>query len=90
MSITSFPSVICTISRFTAKCKTTSGELCIFPFQMYDNTYNECTWDDSDPEDKRPWCSTEVNIEGFHIEGQWGFCGDLCSTNSTGDIYYAY
>ena len=56
---------------------------CIFPFRFNGKIYNGCTFDDSDPGDNRPWCSTKVDLRGFHIGGQdnWGFCENECPTD---------
>ena len=55
-----------------------SGKACIFPFKFYNNTYNECTWNEA-PTGKA-WCSILVDSNGNHIEdkGKWGECGQEC------------
>ena len=54
---------------------TVAGENCVFPFIYKNKTYDSCTLDDS--EDGSPWCSTLVNSQGIHVEGEgWeGQCG---------------
>jgi hypothetical protein len=47
-------------------CLTYNGEPCIFPFKVYGNTYNECSWVDA-PDDKA-WCSTQVDADGHHLQ----------------------
>ena len=53
-----------------------TGEKCIFPFTFFGVTYTKCTTYES-PENV-PWCSTEVDDDGFHIKGNWGDCSDEC------------
>jgi hypothetical protein len=57
-------------------CLTYNGEPCIFPFKVYGNTYNECSWVDA-PDDKA-WCSTQVDADGHHLQGKRGICGPRC------------
>ena len=58
---------------------TTGGETpnapCIFPFKFNDETHINCIKDEDGY-----WCSTKVDIEGFHYasSGKWGICGPNC------------
>ena len=47
---------------------------CIFPFKYKGKDYEACT----DFEHTQYWCSTKVDTNGNHIDGQWGDCGVLC------------
>ena len=53
------------------------GQACVFPFQISNEIYTDCTTD-LDPAD-RPWCSVEVDGNGKHIRGRWGYCASSCS-----------
>ena len=64
-----------------------SNGTCVFPFTIFtdnkdgnaeNNTYFECTTN-HDP-DKRPWCSTKVDLNGVHLKDHWGHC-DVESKN---------
>ena len=48
------------------------GKPCVFPFTNRGRTFNHCTLDFAD--DNFPWCSTAVDANGNHINGQWGHC----------------
>ena len=61
-----------------------AGEECIFPFTVSSGaTFYNCEetrgFIESDPD---PWCSTQVDSDGNHVNGQsqWGFCepSDAC------------
>ena len=60
------------------KCKTFSGpkpnKPCIFPFDYKGRTHFDCITVEHD----QLWCSTEVDANGSHIDGNWGNCGDEC------------
>ena len=56
------------------QCNTTSGHPCVIPFNMDGVLYNGCT-NFSDP-DGLFWCSTRTNNEGFHVQGNWGYCNE--------------
>ena len=51
---------------------------------MENHTFSGCT--DFENTDGKLWCSTNVNVSGFHIdgEGNWGFCdvGAGCELDS--------
>ena len=47
----------------------------MFPFRFKGETYEECTTVESYGV---PWCSTEVNTNGHHVENNWGVCGHTC------------
>merc|ERR1712048_1266675 len=36
--------------------------------------YTECTSSES----SEPWCSTQTDPQGMHVEGKWGVCGQAC------------
>ena len=54
--------------------KTISGNRpntsCAFPFKYGSNTYYECRKDKFESR-----CSTKVDSDGRHIDGEWGDCG---------------
>ena len=60
------------------ECKTTGGKQpnnnCVFPFWFKGTVYETCIT----VEDDTPWCSTEVDSNGHHVDGQWGYCGEGC------------
>ena len=45
---------------------------CVFPFKHQGKEYNECT--DVNDDNKKLWCSTQVNAAGEHVRGNWGYC----------------
>ena len=47
---------------------------CIFPFNYKGKDYKACT----NFGHTQHWCSTKVDTNGNHIDGQWGDCGELC------------
>ena len=57
---------------------------CVFPFKYKGNIYNGCITH-NDP-DGRSWCSTEVDLNGYHILGRelWGHCGTDCPVDLDG------
>ena len=65
-------------------CVTVAGSDCVFPFIYNKNIYGGCTLVDS--EDGSPWCSTLVDEQGIHVEGEvtWGRCahGSGCGQHS--------
>ena len=72
------------------QCKTITGGPqehvpCIFPFTFGDKEHNKCIWQGTD----KPWCSTKVDREGLHVDGQgqWGYCGSQCPITTQGDNY---
>ena len=50
------------------------GLPCIFPFNLDDKSYNECTTE-SDPNEKL-WCATETKSDNQMESGKWGYCPD--------------
>ena len=50
------------------------GKPCALPFKYLGKTYSECIWEYGD----EPWCLTEVDSDGIHVDGQWGYCGLYC------------
>ena len=65
------------------ECYTVSGpganKPCIFPFRYNGVSYNTCTLDSADEENK-PWCSTLVDENNNHVPGggHYGDCGPKC------------
>ena len=71
------------------QCKTTlsrtdsplrgRGKSCIFPFTVMENqtpkTFHGCTTELTDP---GLWCSTKVDGNGMHVQGNWGYCNNKC------------
>ena len=54
------------------------GKPCIFPFKYGRRTYTKCITFHSHV---KPWCSTKVDREGRHINGNWGTCDENCPGN---------
>ena len=50
------------------------GVPCVFPFIYKDMTYLECT----NVESEKYWCSAEVDEDGKHVIGSWGYCDKNC------------
>ena len=55
-------------------CLTTSGKQCKFPFSYKGVLHHQCTKEDN----KKLWCSTQVDENGDFIYGHWGNCGPFC------------
>jgi len=55
---------------------------CEFPFTFNGWVHTTCTTVESDSE---PWCSTQVDSRGNHVDGYWEYCSADCSgvTNPT-------
>ena len=57
---------------------------CVFPFKLDLNnkTYHACTYDYSHVTAFKPWCSTKVDENGYHVKKNpdgtknWGICTD--------------
>ena len=51
---------------------------CIFPFTWNGAIYRGCPIDPDD--ENQRWCSTKVDANGLHIQGQdqWGHCSPSC------------
>ena len=51
---------------------------CIFPFTWNGAIYSGCPVDPDD--ENQRWCSTKVDANGLHIQGQdqWGHCSASC------------
>jgi len=51
--------------------------LCVFPFIHNGIEHNACSWFNGD---EHPWCSTKVDTNGIHVDGQsqYGHCGEHC------------
>ena len=56
-------------------CRTISEVRCVFPFNYDGQTYQACTDTDNGG---IPWCSTQVDGNNNHVDGEWGTCGDTC------------
>ena len=68
-----------------------TGVKCIFPFRFGGVTHNACTKHGIEDTEWEPWCSTNVDEFGVHIEGggHWGDCGPECPFES-GDLLQLY
>ena len=70
----------------SSPCTTVSGpdtgRQCVFPFIFKGITYVSCT--DILESPGREWCSTKVDSDGNHINGQgyYGYCGSDCGINN--------
>merc|ERR1739842_74253 len=65
-----------------------AGEPCVFPFKHNGHTYTACTdWVYADPPQPEgtKWCSTKVDDDGVHVEGNghYGFCPSTSACTST-------
>ena len=67
------------------------GKPCIFPTKYVDknispiiHTIDECTREFCGRYCSKYWCSTKVDDDGVHINGNWGYCNRNCSKH--GDI----
>ena len=85
--VVSYSSLILTI--FLAdECKTHGGNQpnsnCVFPFWYEGTVYESCIT----VEDDTPWCSTEVDTNGHHVHGLWGYCGARCPGTSEGKFVH--
>ena len=49
---------------------------CIFPFKHKGVVYEGCPVDSSDK--TRRWCSTKIDKNGKHVNGNYGFCSKNC------------
>ena len=62
--------------------KAVFNEPCVFPFKLDLNnkTYHACTYDFSHVTGYKPWCSTKVDENGYHVKKNpdgtknWGVC----------------
>ena len=52
---------------------------CVFPFQDREKIHSKCT---SGTTDRQPWCPTEVDQNGYYIDGKWGYCDSNCETGN--------
>ena len=59
-------------------CSSSSGT-CVFPFRHGGRLYNTCIRIGT--EDGVPWCSTEVDDKGVHIEGKEMTCPSECAVS---------
>ena len=72
------------------ECRTTEGELCVFPFRDGDGKlHHECTWEYAFKKNgpgggnRRAWCGTTKEVD----DGQWGDCGKGCTITG---VYITY
>ena len=60
------------------ECETTGGNQpnrsCVFPFSFEGTVYEGCIIVGDDTS----WCSTEVDSDGHHVGGEWGYCAAGC------------
>ena len=52
---------------------------CVFPFIFAGRQHDTCTTIDGD---ENPWCSTQVDSDGVHVDGNWEYCSDSCPGTS--------
>merc|ERR1712106_393056 len=77
---------VCTTSAPPSTCSTVSGpdtgSQYAFPFTFSGTIYQSCTeWTYGGENAGSKWCSTKVDAEGVHVngEGNYGFCGADCN-----------
>ena len=49
---------------------------CVFPFKHKGVVYEGCPVDRKDK--TRRWCSTKIDKDGKHVNGNYGFCSKNC------------
>lgn len=64
--------------KTTSDCVTTSGVLCVFPFDYKGQQHTSCTYQDS--ENDVAWCPTAVTENRRVINGMWGDCVESCAS----------
>ena len=52
---------------------------CVFPFIFAGRQHDTCTTIDGA---ENPWCSTQVDSDGVHVDGNWEYCSDSCPGTS--------
>ena len=60
---------------------------CQFPFRMNKKVFNGCTTHKD--KSNRPWCSTNVTDDGYHVgsKGFFGYCNlDICKNHTNNTI----
>ena len=70
----------------TLPCKTSNGNVCIFPFVYNGKMYSKCTFDtlheidttDNTSKQRRPWCAYNVSLTNSVMQ-KWDFCDKHCS-----------
>ena len=75
---TSYAPYLLDVECFT-KSGPETGKPCAFPFTYQGKTYEKCTEIDHD----QLWCSTEVDHNGVHVRGKWGYCDNECNLGKT-------
>jgi len=60
-------------------CKTTSNQVCVFPFRLNGKLYNKCVVKDSDG---RKWCATMIKPGGDFNGDSWGYCEPSCESQT--------
>merc|ERR1719347_2454883 len=65
-------------------CKTVENELCIFPFESKEKTYNGCT-DDQDT--GKFWCRTRLVTTESGKRRNWGYCQTNCKVTAVHDDF---
>ena len=77
-------SVHCNNEKCSFNCECTThgfGDLCVFPFTYYGETYHNCTNIDKP---RGLWCATKVDGNG--TMERWGYCNDFCSLTPADDL----
>ena len=59
----------------TTESGPTPGLPCIFPFKVDGFAYHTCKLDEKDGS---RWCSTKIDENGQHLQGNWGNCRSDC------------
>ena len=70
------------------------GLHCIFPFKLYveeenqNRTFDKCTTEfcGNYCSNGNVWCSTQVDEDGFHTMGNWGYCSNECLPDIKSDF----
>merc|ERR1712112_751301 len=83
---TASTTTVTTTAPPSGACMTISGNVpnaaCVFPFTFSGKQYTRCTTAGGF---SSPWCSTQTDSRGNHVQGQWGNCDpDSCPGCSGG------
>ena len=76
------------ICQYT-ECTSMTGAKCKFPFKYKGRLYDTCiTVDDKGLYPGAPWCSTQTDEFGIHVEGNEDTCSDSCRVTDCPVGYY--